>query len=121
MNPTGSYEKGVMKLPTERKFHFLHFRFNKKTQSYFLPKPRTRQIKMPFRRRYKNRDTTDRRRYEGSSGSDVKSAERDLVDFLADFREWATKIVVVYHWRAEKYDRTDNRVYRHRWQKNFHF
>ena len=70
---------------------------------------------MPFRRRYKNRDTTDRRRYEGGSGSRGGGSSGggysggglgyDLVDFLRDFREW----------RAQKYDRTDNREYRHRW------
>merc|ERR1719431_1184577 len=69
---------------------------------------------MPFRRRYKNRDTTD----EGGSGSRRRrrgwppgwgkyqgagGGLKDLVDFLQDFREW----------RAQKYDRTDNREYRY--------
>ena len=104
---------------------------------------------MPFRRRYKNRDTTDEggsgsRGYsfgyrrggrggvpsgggfggrdttdEGGSGSRRRrrgwppgwgkyqgagGGLKDLVDFLRDFREW----------RAQKYDRADNREYRKR-------
>ena len=62
---------------------------------------------MPFRRRYKNRDTTDEgeavSRVGGSSGE--SKVTMDLVDFLRDFREW----------RAQKYDRADNREYRQRW------
>ena len=68
---------------------------------------------MPFRRRYKNRDTTDNEGGGGSRGPPPgwrpgrgwAGGPKDLVDFLRDFREW----------RAQKYDRADNREYRQRW------
>ena len=67
---------------------------------------------MPFRRRYKNRDTIDNEGGGGSRGPPPgwspgrgwAGGPKDLVDFLRDFREG----------RAQKYDRADNREYRQR-------
>ena len=64
---------------------------------------------MPFRRRYKNRDTTDNEGGGGSRGPPPgwrpgrgwAGGPKDLVDFLRE-------------WRAQKYDRADNREYRQR-------